>query len=245
MRKLPDREELEEAKWVGDEPAHDMAFTEFWRRFWRRQIECLLVAVIVLLLLIGLRSLNGIAGWITSHIGIAAKTRMSEKFSHALGLSGMENRLASFRNWLKKEWQVNGDNLNLDKPTTTISLSLPVKAGSIMVNGPGSLGLDLKVPAGTLVLAGADGKVNLSRMEDNGEFTLVLAHNGGWRTVYGLCRTVLVTTGEHVVTGQTIALVGSAKPPAPSHLHFELWGPQGQVNPLGYLRQSVGEHGPI
>ncbi len=103
------------------------------------------------------------------------------------------------------------------------------------------LGLDLARPAGTPVLAPADGVVvatgspaGTGRYRGYGNF-IVLAHQGAVETLYGHLEEVDVRAGDVVRTGQRIGLEGSTGYSSGPHLHFEVHAAGQPVDPTPYL----------
>jgi murein DD-endopeptidase MepM/ murein hydrolase activator NlpD len=90
----------------------------------------------------------------------------------------------------------------------------------------GHNGVDLGAPVGTPILAAASGEVMISRMGWNGGYGnyVVIQHDNGTQTVYGHASKLLVTEGQEVKQGQTIALVGSTGESTGPHLHVEVRG---------------------
>lgn len=64
---------------------------------------------------------------------------------------------------------------------------------------------------------------------------LIIDHGGGRTTVYAHTSEILVSEGQQVVQGQTIARVGSTGWSTGPHLHFEIRINGKAVNPLSYL----------
>lgn len=68
---------------------------------------------------------------------------------------------------------------------------------------------------------------------------VMIDHGGGIKTLYGHNSRVLVTPGEYVEAGQTIALMGNTgkvRGPTGVHLHFEVWVNGARVNPFRFVR---------
>lgn len=67
---------------------------------------------------------------------------------------------------------------------------------------------------------------------------VVIDHGNGYRTLYGHMKagTVVVKAGDRVSQGQKIGIMGSTGRSTGPHLHFEVTGPQGKVNPLTVLK---------
>ena len=64
---------------------------------------------------------------------------------------------------------------------------------------------------------------------------VIVDHGNGKQTYYGHCSSVLVSAGDHVYQGQTIARVGSTGRSTGNHCHFEVKINGTSVNPLAYL----------
>jgi len=86
--------------------------------------------------------------------------------------------------------------------------------------------IDLGAPVGTPIMAAAAGEVLISRMGWNGGYGnyVVIQHGNGTQTVYGHASKLLVSDGDEVKQGQTIALVGSTGESTGPHLHVEVRG---------------------
>ena len=86
-------------------------------------------------------------------------------------------------------------------------------------------GTDLAAPAGTPVLAVADGVVS-TVLVDFGDAAsgryVVVDHGSGLTTYYGHVDQVLVEREDRVERGQRIATVGSTGMSTGPHLHFEV-----------------------
>jgi murein DD-endopeptidase MepM/ murein hydrolase activator NlpD len=86
--------------------------------------------------------------------------------------------------------------------------------------------VDLGAPVGTPIVAAAAGEVVISRMGWNGGYGnyVVIQHGNGTQTVYGHASKLLVSEGDMVKQGQSIALVGSTGESTGPHLHLEVRG---------------------
>ena len=89
-------------------------------------------------------------------------------------------------------------------------------------------GVDLADPAGTPILAAAEGDVIVANEGGyNGGYGnyVVIQHDNGSQTLYSHATQVLVRVGQHVSRGQEIATVGHSgrvSGPTGNHLHFEV-----------------------
>ena len=99
-------------------------------------------------------------------------------------------------------------------------------------------GLDIAGPVGSPLYASRSGRVIKSQCGWNGGYGcyVILDHGGGINTLYGHSSKLLVSVGETVVQGQTIALMGSTGRSTGPHIHFEVRVNGKRTNPLAYIR---------
>ncbi len=83
-------------------------------------------------------------------------------------------------------------------------------------------GIDLAVSEGTPVLAARAGTVTFSGWEDGFGLLVVIDHGDGYETYYGHLSKLLVTAGQRVSVGETVALSGTTGISTGPHLHFEV-----------------------
>lgn len=84
-------------------------------------------------------------------------------------------------------------------------------------------GLDLPNAAGSPIVAAEPGVVVAAGFDETGYGNhIIIAHAGGFLTLYGHLETMLVTPGQTVSEGQLIGLMGSTGNSTGSHLHFEI-----------------------
>ncbi len=97
-------------------------------------------------------------------------------------------------------------------------------------------GLDIPAPAGTKIFAAANGIVEKSAWYGGYGNCVIISHGGGVRTLYGHCSKLLVSEGQTVKKGDTIALVGTTGMSTGNHLHFTVYeNGSTAVNPWNYL----------
>ena len=104
-----------------------------------------------------------------------------------------------------------------------------------LVPGRTHEGWDFAVAEGTPIRASMAGEVTYAGWRGGLGKAVVLEHAGGWTTVYGHAREVLVGPGDVVAAGETIALVGSSGLSTGPHLHYELRRGGVAVDPGGFL----------
>jgi murein DD-endopeptidase MepM/ murein hydrolase activator NlpD len=97
-------------------------------------------------------------------------------------------------------------------------------------------GIDIPGPLGTAVQASADGVVRFAGAAGGYGRMVEIAHGGGLTTRYAHLSRILVTPGEPVTRGETIALMGSTGRSTGSHLHFEVRMDGRAADPLVYFR---------
>jgi len=83
-------------------------------------------------------------------------------------------------------------------------------------------GIDISAPTGTPILAAGGGRVVSEGWQNGYGNTVVIDHGNGIRTMYAHNSVNLVTVGQQVARGETIARVGSTGRSTGPHLHFEV-----------------------
>lgn len=96
-------------------------------------------------------------------------------------------------------------------------------------------GLDIAANYGTNIVAADGGTVSFSGWKNSYGNIVIITHDNGTQTYYAHCSSLLVSAGQKVYRGQTIAKVGSTGNSTGNHLHFEVRIGGKAVNPLGYL----------
>jgi LysM repeat protein len=108
-------------------------------------------------------------------------------------------------------------------------------AGGVLTQGlHGYNGVDIGAPKNTPIIAAAEGTVIIVKGGSgwNGGYGnyLVIQHPNGTQTLYAHATELLVSVGDSVAQGQTVALIGRTGEATGYHLHFEV---RGAVNPFG------------
>lgn len=138
--------------------------------------------------------------------------------------------------------------LNIEVPPTARNLEiagdqfrvfLPVKgeitSGFGMRDGRMHEGIDIAAPRGTPIVAVAAGKVRSAGWMGNYGRAVIIDHGRGYATLYAHCDKLLVSSGQKVDIGQTIALLGNTGNSTGPHVHFEVLVNGKRKNPLEYL----------
>lgn len=96
-------------------------------------------------------------------------------------------------------------------------------------------GVDFRNPIGTPIVAAEAGTVVFSGMTRGYGNLVKIDHGGGLQTWYAHCDKLIVSSGNQVVRGQTIATVGLTGYTTGAHCHFEVRLNGTAQNPLNYL----------
>lgn len=97
-------------------------------------------------------------------------------------------------------------------------------------------GLDYGTPIGTSVRAADSGRVVTSEFSHGGYgYYVVIDHGNGMKTLYGHNSQLLVSPGDTVEQGQTIALSGNTGNSTGPHCHFEVIINGENVDPASYV----------
>ncbi len=128
-----------------------------------------------------------------------------------------------------------------------ISFTWPCPASGRITSGFGSRksptegassnhqGIDIGAPTGTSIVAAAAGEVVIATYSASAGNYVMISHGGGVYTVYMHASSLLVSQGQSVKKGQTIAKVGSTGYSTGSHLHFGVRVNGSYVNPTKYV----------
>jgi murein DD-endopeptidase MepM/ murein hydrolase activator NlpD len=96
----------------------------------------------------------------------------------------------------------------------------PLPFALLTAYGPRHAGIDLRAPAGTPVLAAADGTVLVAAGRGRAGRMVVLAHAADVASVYMHLSAIAVTVGQPVRRGEPIGRSGMTGNATTPHLHF-------------------------
>lgn len=96
-------------------------------------------------------------------------------------------------------------------------------------------GTDFAAWTGEAVRAFADGTVSFAGYSDSYGNYVTIDHADGWSSLYAHCSELCVESGDTVVAGERIALVGETGLATGPHLHFELTKDGVYMNPEYYV----------
>ncbi len=99
-------------------------------------------------------------------------------------------------------------------------------------------GLDIANHPGTPIYATADGVVIYADSKSGYGQTVIIDHGYGLETWYGHTRKILVSKGEKIRRGDTIALLGNSGMSTGPHLHYEVRVNGTPVDPLSYILEN-------
>lgn len=96
-------------------------------------------------------------------------------------------------------------------------------------------GIDIGAAYGADIVAADGGKVIVASYSSSGGNYVIIDHGGGICTVYMHASSLIVSAGQTVAKGQTIAKVGSTGISTGNHLHFGVTVNGSYVSPWGYV----------
>ena len=84
-------------------------------------------------------------------------------------------------------------------------------------------------------MAAASGTVEVAGYSVYNGYYIKIDHGNGLETMYLHCSKLLVSAGDHVTRGQTLAKSGATGMVTGAHLHFVVKKNGSYVNPMNYL----------
>jgi murein DD-endopeptidase MepM/ murein hydrolase activator NlpD len=100
-------------------------------------------------------------------------------------------------------------------------------------------GVDIANRVGEKVRAAQEGRVIFAGVRSRYGYTVILAHNFGYKTLYGHLSNVVVERGQQVKRGQVIGYIGNTGRSTGPHLHFEVWLNHRLIDPLTQTNMSI------
>lgn len=116
-------------------------------------------------------------------------------------------------------------------PLTNLQVSSPFGSRG----GSRHLGVDLRMPCGSPIMAADGGTVIHAGYEGSYGNLIEINHGNGLVTYYGHCNSMNVSVGQQVTKGQVIGTVGATGNATGYHLHFEVRLNGVAQNPMNYL----------
>lgn len=120
-------------------------------------------------------------------------------------------------------------------PTATHRITSPYGYRYIFGSYSFHLGIDIGASYGSSIMASDGGKVTYAGWKGSYGYLVIVTHDNGSQTYYAHCSKLLVSYGDKVYQGQTIAKVGSTGNSTGPHLHFEIRINGKTVDPQNYL----------
>lgn len=125
-----------------------------------------------------------------------------------------------------------GRSVTLQNPMAVIQVS--DKFGASRGNRR-HVGIDLRNPKGTTIMAAADGLVTFAGYKSSFGKLVIIDHGNGMTTKYAHCDQITVNVGDTVSQGQKIATVGRTGNATGNILHYEVLINGKNQNPINYL----------
>lgn len=141
----------------------------------------------------------------------------------------------------KRDGDKNKTKDKLSEKTQSVGFIWPTAKGEVtsgygMRHGRSHDGIDIGVPSGTPVLSVADGEVLFAEYFSAYGKLILIKHKNGLFTAYAHNRKFLVSKGQKVKQGQTIAESGKTGRATGPHVHFEVHKKGGiKIDPMTVL----------
>ncbi len=130
----------------------------------------------------------------------------------------------------------------IDTGTASMPSQWPLDVAGTIVSHDDSTtaisGLDIEVPAGTLVRAAGTGSIVDVSVDSTGAASIRIAHRDGYESIYGGTRNVRVAKGARITAGTVIAVSGGATGSLPPHIHFEVRHNGTSVDPMSLMKRG-------
>lgn len=97
-------------------------------------------------------------------------------------------------------------------------------------------GVDIIAEKNSPIMAIYKGQIIYSGYDQKDGNCIILSHPNGLTSIYKHCEKLFVSVGQVVNGGDPIAVIGnSGERSTGPHLHFEIWGLNGPLNPMDYF----------
>jgi len=120
-------------------------------------------------------------------------------------------------------------------PTKDISSGFGMRLHPLWGDRRLHTGIDFGAPAGTPICATGDGTVEAVGWSGGYGNRVIIDHGFGYKTLYGHCKTMLVSVGQKVKRGDKIATVGMTGDATGNHVHYEVRLKDKYDNPAKYF----------
>lgn len=120
----------------------------------------------------------------------------------------------------------------LGVPVTHIEVSSAYGANR---GGIRHLGVDLRMPKGSSIMAADGGSVTKASYSGSYGNMVIINHGNGIQTYYAHCDSLNVSVGDQVTKGQVIGFVGATGNATGNHLHFEVRVNGACQNPMNFF----------
>jgi murein DD-endopeptidase MepM/ murein hydrolase activator NlpD len=99
-------------------------------------------------------------------------------------------------------------------------------------------GVDFAAKDGSDIISVAAGVVTYADRRSGYGLLVEISHGNGYSTRYAHCKEILVSVGDVVKAGDTVALIGSTGRSTGPHVHFEVLRGNKQVDPARYIARK-------
>lgn len=123
-------------------------------------------------------------------------------------------------------------------PEGTVTSTFGMRKNPLTGNMVFHHGVDLAAPAGTSVLACADGSVEAVGYDDIYGKYIIIRHSGNRESLYGHLLHIKIELHDEVKSGTIIGNVGSTGQSTGPHLHFEVHENGVPKNPAGFIKRN-------
>jgi murein DD-endopeptidase MepM/ murein hydrolase activator NlpD len=170
-------------------------------------------------------------------VSLAERFRLDPEDTSYVAPMEQENAVPINQQTLGIEMMPMRSGVNIDV-TSQLPLMMPMNGYIAREFDPLQLhyGIDFAGRAKMPVVAAASGTVVFSNWTNEDGFVMIIAHEGGYLSVYKHNYSLIKTIGDRVRRGETVALLGNTgERSSGPHLHFELWINGVVQNPAKYL----------